>query len=345
MTDTRLPDRLADALATVGENLEQQKLIGPEIQDATAYLHGLAPEKISTIEGTIAEQARLRRWRREYPRLVRLFSPRFTDSDQLERIPGLEFLFLFHRDGFLREAALNKMSGRLLSPFQFAAVVWRLNDWVEPVRKAAMRCAERCFPETAADIVARASLPLLSRQRSWGRWTIERQILDQILGRSDVSREMAVLIQTKTSGPTATSLRYALRSNRLDLHLGDLATLAIQPAVRAVASQCLIEGVATWHEGWEWQWVDKSMGLQRRRPVSRHRPLVVEADLATVIRNGVTDRSPAVRRAVLQGLIRRINEIENASEIARALLNDNSPSVRERAEFITRHAASDRTGN
>jgi hypothetical protein len=208
-----------------------------------------------------------------------------------------------------------------------------------------MQCAARCFPDTSADIVAKAFLPLLSRQRSWGRWTIERQILDQLLDRSDVARAMAVLIQAETSGPTATSLRYALRSDRLDLYLDDLAAQATQPAVRALATQCLIEGVATWHEGWEWQWIDKSMGLQRRRPVSRHRPLVVEANLVTVIHRAVSDRSAAVRRAALQGLIKRILEVEDASGIARALLNDSAPSVRERAEFIIKRASSDGAEN
>lgn len=341
MTHAGLPENLARALAVVGDNLDQQKLVGSEIERVITGLHELAPEQVSTIETAIADQARLRRWRREHPTLVRLFSPKFTDGDQLDRIPGLEFLFLFHRDGFLREAALNKISGAVSSPFQFATIVWRLNDWVKPVREAAMRCAARCFPDTAANIVAKASFPLLPRQRSWGRWTVEREVLDELLCRPDVACEMAILFQTETSGPAATSLRYALRNDRLDAHLDHLARRAVQPAVRALAIQHLIEGVATWHEGWEWQWVDKSMGLQRRVPTSRHRPLVAKADLSSVIHAGVTDRSSAVRRAALQGLIRRIDDVENASALANSLLNDKSPSVRERAQFIMRRATAD----
>ncbi len=341
MTNVGLPESLARALAVVGDNLDQQKLVGREIEQVITGLHELAPERVSTIEPAIADQARLRRWRRDYPTLVRLFSPKFTDGDQLDRIPGLEFLFLFHRDGFLREAALNRISGALPSAFQFATIVWQLNDWVKPVQEAAMKCAARCFPDTAAKIIAKASFSLLPRQRSWGRWTVERGVLDKLLCRPDVAREMAILFQTETSGPVSTSLRYALRGDRLDTHLDHLARQALQPAVRALAAQCLIEGVATWHEGWEWKWVDKSRGLQRRVPISRSRSLITKADISSVIQAGVNDRSSVVRRAALQGLISRVDDVENASVAAIALLNDKSPSVRERAQFIMRRATAD----
>src|SRR3954447_19748412 len=53
------------------------------------------------------------------------------------------WLFLFHPSGHLREAALDCINSPPTSPFFFSSLAWRLNDWVQPVRQAAERCAER----------------------------------------------------------------------------------------------------------------------------------------------------------------------------------------------------------
>lgn len=87
----------------------------------------------------------------------------------LQRTPGLEFIYIFHSSGYVREASLNKITGGLQSPFLAAAVMWRMNEWVEPVRAAAVRCAHRVFPLTPPDIIARAALDLLRQQHGWGR--------------------------------------------------------------------------------------------------------------------------------------------------------------------------------
>jgi hypothetical protein len=167
-------------------------------------------------------------------------------------------------------------------------------------------------------------------------------MLDQAVCRPDVAREMAGLFQTQILGSLATSLRYSLRGDSLDVYLGQLARNAVQPAVRALATKCLIEGVATWHEGWKWQWVDKPLGRQRVVPIAHHRPLALEMDLRSAIQSGLTDRSNVVRRAALQGLIGRIADVENPSHLAASFLDDKSPSIRERALFVMRHATAGR---
>ena len=49
-----------------------------------------------------------------------IFRPRpaITDLDKLKSVPVIEHLFIFHSDGYIREAALH----RLPSPFLFAAI-------------------------------------------------------------------------------------------------------------------------------------------------------------------------------------------------------------------------------
>ena len=59
----------------------------------------------------------------------------------MEPFPGLRYLFIFHGDETIREAALGKIVSGLPSPFLFAAIAWRLNDRALPVRRAAAECA------------------------------------------------------------------------------------------------------------------------------------------------------------------------------------------------------------
>lgn len=331
-----LPDGLRARLNGLGSRLERQLPIGREFDGILDAISALPPGIVVRADSEIAHAANLQRRRRKYPLVVRLFSPRMADIDQLGRVPGLEFLFLFHRDGHIREAALRRLDTPIPSPFLFAAIAWRLNDWVAPVREAAAECAARCFPLTAPAIVAEAALTLLARENSWGRWTDERHVLRTAFARPDVAHCLAASIRTRRTGPMATILRYALREGGLDAHLETLARDAVQPSVRAVAAQALIDGHATWPDGWTWRWVDKSMGLRRRETLYRHRPLDHGAPRIPVIEASANDRSAIVRRVATSGLIRHEVDTLVARRIAMPLLRDRSPSVREQAEFILR---------
>lgn len=331
-----LPDGLRARLNSLGSRLERQLPIGREFDGILDAISALPPGIVVRADSEIAHAANLQRRRRKYPLVIRLFSPRMADIDQLGRVPGLEFLFLFHRDGHIREAALRRLGAPIPGPFLFAAIAWRLNDWAAPVREAAAECAARCFPLTAPAIVAEAALTLLARENSWGRWTDERHALRTAFARPDVARCLAASIRTRRTGPMATILRYALREGGLDAHLETLARDAVQPSVRAVAAQALIDGHATWPDGWTWRWVDKSMGLRRRETLYRHRPLDHGAPRIPVIEASATDRSAIVRRVATSGLIRHEVDRLVARRIAMQLLRDRSPSVREQAQFILR---------
>lgn len=337
-----LPNDLADALRGIGDRLEQQLDIAGDYEGVVQGLNGLPPALLAQAEREVVETARLYHWnyrRRDVPSTFkRWFSPRLSDSEQLHRVPDLEYLFLFHRDGLIREAALKKMAGPIPSAFLFVAVAWRLNDWVTQVRAAAVDCAARVFPLTSPGVIAEGAMILLQRDSTWRRWDSERLRLNEAFARPDVAERLADLLATRTIGPSATILRYALRSSSMDAHLSRLARQAVQPAVRAVATQALIDGFTSWPNGWRWRWIDKSMGDRRAETIFEKRELTVPTDRMAQVKASLSDRSAAVRSAAVSGLIRYHDEFADARSLAEPLLSDPSKRVSERAEFLLRQS-------
>lgn len=326
---------LVTSLAEVGAKLATGGNAALPLSVALQLLANVDPGHVARADREIAGAAGLYRQPARSP-LANIFSPRPSGASQLLKTPGLEYLFIFHRDGRLREAALLKITGGLPNPFLFAAVLWRLNDWAEPVRQAAILCAQRSFPVTKPTVVAQTAAELLVRQRTWRRWQQERAIIDEVFGRADVAAELASLIAVAATGPQASTLRYALRTSALDRHLESLASNATQPSVRAVALGALINRKAEWPSGTAWRWIDKSVGLRRRETVFECRPLAETSSIPALIARGINDKSAVVRRVALSGIIRHMLGTPEAHSWAAALASDRSKSVRERAEFILR---------
>jgi len=331
-----LPPNLITALAEVGTKLHIGDDAATSLSRTLDLLGDLDPGSVAQADRDIAFAAGLHRQPPQSP-LSKLFSPRHSGASLLLRTPGLEYLFIFHRDGRLREAALLKITGSLPNPFLFAAVVWRLNDWAAPVRQAAARCANRSFPVTSPIVIARTAAELLVRQATWRRWGEERSIIEDLFSRSDVAAELANLMCAQTTGPQASTLRYALRTPALDKFLEQISLKATQPSVRAVALGALIDGKAGWPSGTAWRWIDKPMGLRRRETMFDHRPLTEAPSQRALIERGLNDKSAVVRRVALTGIIRHMLGTAEARALATPLLSDRSPSARERAEFIVRH--------
>ncbi len=255
----------------------------------------------------------------------------------LKQTPGLEFIYIFHGDGYLREASLTKITGGLQSPFLVAAVIWRLNDWVAPVRTAAYLCAQRVFQSTPPDIIARAALDLLRRQHGWGRWgEPERSMIEELYARSNVTAELAKLLIQQTTGPTPSTLRHALRTPLLDRHLEDISTKSVNPVVRAIAVEALIDGTAKWRSGSRWDWIDKRYNLKRWTPTYSYRELACSVSPIEVADRAILDRSPTVRRVVLDSVGRNSLPADVGRHYARQLEFDRSAVVREAAAFILR---------
>lgn len=255
----------------------------------------------------------------------------------LKQTPNLEFIYIFHSSGYLREASLNKIMGGLQSPFLVAAIMWRMNDWVAPVRAAAFRCAQRVFPLTQPDIIARAGLDLLKRQHGWERWAeLERSMIGELYARPDVTAEFARLLIQQTTGPTPSTFRHALRTPLLDAHLEDISSKSVHPMVRAIAVEALIDRAAKWRSGFRWEWVDKRYNLRRWIPTYSQRELVGSASPKQVADRAILDRSPFVRRVVLDCVGRNSLPADVGRHYARQVEFDRSGAVRETAAFILR---------
>lgn len=297
------------------------------------HMVALPPVDVVHLDSQIAAAA----WLRHKPTGTRVL-PRLwgwpTHEKQLQRTPLLEYIFLCHRDGRLREAALNRVSGGMPTAFLFAVVCWRLNDWVRPVREAAVRCAERCFPSTSPEVAALALSALMIRTGSWGRWGEERHFFEALLARPDVAAALAKVIGERPTGAMARLLRASAKTPHMDGHLASLCRTAVQPAVRAAALNMLLLGEAAWPAGREWQWIDKSMGLRRWAMRYDRRKIDVLTDATVLIEQGIVDRSALVRGVALSGAIRHMRGTVEERDYATRLKDDRSRSVRDRAMFI-----------
>jgi HEAT repeat protein len=134
---------------------------------------------------TIWSQADHERWWNLTPNDVRSLGLDRPDS------AGLLVLLSGHHSGFVREAAVLELDGLTL-PCVVPALRDRLNDWVEPVRRAALRAMRSFFSaEHAAALIG--SLDLLDGLRRCGR-ADHQAVLDQI---DMVLREPAALSQVQ----------------------------------------------------------------------------------------------------------------------------------------------------
>lgn len=332
-TKTFLPPALEGALLRLRVKLEAGGRLDFEMREVFDQMAALPPPDVVYLDTQIAAAARLVHGPTGTRILPRLWGVP-THARQLERTPLLEYLFLCHRDGLLREAALDQIEGGIPSAFLFAAICWRLNDWARPVREAAARCARRCFPLTDPAVAASALSASMIRTRSWGRWTEERDLLDALLARPDVGTALATIIAERPTGAMARLLRASARTPYLDDQLQHLSFAALQPAVRAAALNMLLAGEAVWAGGRAWQWIDKSMGLRRWAMHHDRRRIEVTTDIAALIERGIADRSAMVRGVALSGAIRHLRGTEAERAHAVRLRDDPSRSVRERVAFI-----------
>jgi hypothetical protein len=339
-----LPDDVAGGLSALGEAIAQGHVSAPLIDTALTALSRLPPAAVSWADGPIADLAHLG-WRHA-PRLfslLRILEPNQVEFELLEQHPGLAWVFLFHRNGFVRQRALDTLRAPPTSPFLLAALVLRMNDWVRQVQVAAHYRVEQLLPETSLTVIAGASPFLIDRWRSWGRWDAESMgIIDATLQRPDVAAVMVERFMGKTPGPLATQLRYALKGPSYDPYLLNLAQHAAQPAVRVVAFNALVRSRASWPVGFRREWIDKRYGLSRRVVAFDSRAIQHDYPLPGLTLTALRDRSAAVRRAAADALIEQRSTFPDIDRIVGELSRDRSPAIRERADFLQRKLAEER---
>lgn len=331
-----LPDELQRLIPELSETVERNE---PAAEAVRSFIGMTAAVPPAAIAGAALEIPELGRLYRRLPigrRFWRSVSPIGVEREALDATPGLAWLYVFHGDGRLREAALHRIGDPPPNALLFAALAYRLNDWAEPVRIAAAACARRVFPHTAPSTVASAALHLLTQRQHWKRWGTEAAALDVALFRPDVVDELASIFRAEPSGALSSAIRQALRSPHMDRHLPDLLDNAAQPTVRAIALQSLIERRGMWPVGFRHEWIDKSMGRSRRVLAFEERPIGHSVPLTILVAAGAADRSAAVRKIAADALIEHADALAGLRETACRLLHDPSRAVRERMGFYMR---------
>jgi hypothetical protein len=339
MTGDRLhlSAELDAVLRRLGKKIEAGAPLDLDAALAAQHLAQLSASDVVGLEGHIVLAGGL--WRRgeAYRLIPRLWGWK-SEAEQLRRTPLLAHVMIFHRDGRLREAALKAISGPISSAFLAAAICWRLNDWVRPVREAAVGCIERCFGVTDPGIIAETLAALMVRRNSWGRWEGEREQFDLMLAREDVAQAMVDIFERRSTGPMARLLRACLAGPHLEARLSDIFASAAQPAVRAIALGAMIDREIVQPNGrHEYEWVDKSMGLRRWVKQFDRRPVATAMPTDALIRTGIDDRSAMVRAVALSGAIRHLRGTSSERNYALKLQGDRSRSIRDRAKFILEH--------
>lgn len=289
------------------------------------------------------EHARVRREVQApaYPQwLVRLVfktsGARMPDADRL-----LVWLDVCSLDGFRRERALGALTAPAPNSFFLGLAVRRLNDWVPEVRRAARASvpllARRSDPEHVVDVLC-AMLPAWT---AWGRVDpSERQALLDFLRLEQVALAMKRRIIAGPAGPLPAVLSQVLRTTALDEHLLDIATHAVQPAVRARAQRALLCGKVAWLEAKRWQWIDVRYCRARMQSVFGERSLTVNRSLLERLGEAAADRSPRVRGVAAETLLMEMDALgSSALPLVRQLARDQSPHIAERANFILQRLA------
>jgi hypothetical protein len=282
--------------------------------------------------------------------LQRMYRARFdwrsmgTRHDELRPVtafdqrPGLARLYLFHSNGFLREAACEAITSLNGSAFILCALYARANDWVPQVRTAARKALERLLP-TADHPTLIAALPtLMFRISEWERLDNKPELIRQLMCRTAVQAAVIDYLMTAQYGPVGRVFRTALANTFLDAKLLELGRGAASPQVRSIALETLLFQRARRRTGYTYEWVDKSFGHKRRVAKVEERRLSKARDAPALLRMMLADHASLMRKHAADYLIQFGREGLSLEEI-RPLAADPNPGVAERVAFYLRREA------
>ncbi len=322
-----------------GESVFPIDVALPKALDMVAQAFaGLPPEIIARAEQEIRFIADLWSYQPYHNRTNQLEYFKWIDREvaKLDGFPALAMLYLFHSDGRLRQAALHRIAPTTLSPFLFAALTARLNDWARPVRQEAAACMARVVTAETLAAIAPAIPFLCLQTKTWARWADERIAYDQIEASPEVAAYMARHLRLSLRGPLPRQCYAMLRHAAFDAHLLGLAHSSATPKVRAIALRALLCQKTSWIIGSREIWVDKTCGISRSEPVWSHRPITVSVDIAALVQLGAHSPAVAQRRVVAYWLL---TTDDLYPEAVAALSQDPYPSIRNAMEFYQRKRA------
>lgn len=187
-------------------------------------------------------------------------------------------------DGFKRERTLRALGGPAPNVFFLAIAVRRLNDWVPQVRSAAREKLLSVAIESDPADVANVLCAIFPHWNSWGRMGLaDKQVLLDITSIEAVTQKLKAHLSLSAAGPLASVLSQVGRTSALDEHLPELASHAVQPAVRAKAYRALLDGKMAWLEERKWEWTDIRYCKGQLKAVHGERPLAIEVPLAATL--------------------------------------------------------------
>lgn len=250
--------------------------------------------------------------------------------------PFPTWIDLCNGDGFKRERTLRALTGPAPNCFFLAMAVRRLNDWVPQVRAAAR---DQLLPIAAASKpadVAAVLCSVLPHWSSWGRMdAVDEQALLGLASIEAVTCSLKSHLLSTAAGPLSSVLAQAGRTPALDLFLPEIASKAIQPAVRAKAYRALLDGKMVWLEGRKWEWTDVRYCKGHFKAIHGERPLSISVPLEEALKAATEDRSPFVRGVAGAVLIRESQQLGSfAVQLATTLASDRHPSLSARGKFL-----------
>lgn len=262
-------------------------------------------------------------------------------ADQLDMHPDLGWLLLFSADGFVRQAAIEALTAAPQCPFEFTAIVYRLNDWVGNVRSASSEYCKQHLENTSAHIVTESAFFLLHQTRTLKRWDqTSKDLLQDAICRPAVMRQLKDKLLSARNGRVGAVFQQILQRPDFDQYLLELSKEAALPIIRAKASEVLLNRRAQWFVGYQKEWVDKSLGASRRVARFDSRPIEIDFQFDEVLLSASNDKSAHVRKVAADALIaNRLTANKQMEQIALDLLQDRNWSVRSRAEFFARKRA------
>lgn len=344
------PESAQRLLGLLGEGLYKSPSLSSELVTFRAALEKLSPYAYRRTASDIRDFASLyyyRGWYRPLPwwnivaRTLRKRAEatrRRNFERKLKSDKDLPFLLLFDGNGYNRESALSRITGPLKSPTEVIAVADLANNWVEPVRKAALQAIDRCFTKTDPSVLA-ASFSFLAENRAyWKRWNASAsQHVMSFFYKSDVIDLLAERLMSGSEARGVRTLSHVIQTDNFDRHLGRVFETSKDAAIRAHALRTLLDGKAVWKTGYTWQWTDKSLGQRKKVPALESRKLSIEVSREPLLEAGLSDKAGQVRKVAAQALIDFGHELNfPITDIAKRLTLDISPGVRRRGEYLSR---------
>lgn len=266
-----------------------------------------------------------------------------VEIELLSRYPRVAWLWLFHYNGYCREAALVLLPVEPLSSFFLAALFWRTNDWVPQVKTAAEQRLLQVLKHVSAEVATETALFLFHRIGNWAKMSpVAFGQVASLLQRTDVQGEIVRRFTAGTDDCSTAEMKACLRFDILDSHLPELARRSRNPAIRRLALRVLQDGYAEIPLDAHTVITDKIYGKYKLVRNAEHRPIPKYRNLPSLIRSALEDKSVFVRRMAADGLILHRKSFRDVDLLANTLLTDRKASIRERGDFLLRTNSSNK---